>query len=406
MAFLARPKNLVAIFLPILAVVYYCSWKNQVPDLGRRGAAGRPAPETGALASQAKGQDGPRPGTWTQHQHCVGEICVSASQTYGNGLSIATNAKNAAIVAGFPTGAVRHQEARVLTPPPFFETQIEGKGIGLRANASIRKGDIVMVHTPTVLVHLKTHFHLAPGPREGLYVAAVQHLPAPARRRFMRLAGATVYDKVDTNGFRLFVDGQNEDGAHLGCYPESARLNHDCRPNLQYYMTNITQTIVAVRDIAVGEELTVSYIDGVLSRAERQERLHDWGFTCSCAHCRLRGADAAASDARIRAIEKITKDLEERDNPAVTAATGAQLAALYEAEKLDVYLGHVYTQAALNYALFGVEDGALEFATKAAAALEREFGPDAPDIAAMRELAANPKAHWSWELKKKRQEKE
>lgn len=154
-----------------------------------------------------------------------------------------------------------------------------------------------------------------------------------------------------------------------------------------------------MRDIAAGEELAISYIDLVLPRATRQERLHDWGFQCSCALCRLEGVAAEAADARVQAIIDLTDALDARDNPAVTAATGAQLAALYEQDGLYIYLGHAHTRAALNFALFGDAVGAVWHAQRAIKELAIEFGPEAPDIATMESLAADPTRHWAWRLR-------
>ncbi|KAH9617184.1 hypothetical protein KSS87_012399 [Heliosperma pusillum] len=44
-------------------------------------------------------------------------------------------------------------------------------------------------------------------------------------------------------------------------------------------------TIVAVRDIQRGEEVTISYIDEELSYEERQRSLADYGFRCKCSKC-------------------------------------------------------------------------------------------------------------------------
>jgi len=41
-----------------------------------------------------------------------------------------------------------------------------------------------------------------------------------------------------------------------------SRLNHDCRPNCDYYFDHdtLTHTVRATRDIHPGEELTITYI--------------------------------------------------------------------------------------------------------------------------------------------------
>lgn len=163
----------------------------------------------------------------------------------------------------------------------------------------------------------------------------------------------------------------------------------------------MTHTTVAARDILPGEELSISYIDLMISREERRSRLRRWGFECSCSHCSMSDSEAAASDARIHKIEELEAALENFNETIVTAETGAELVELYEKERLDVYLGEVYTRAALNFALFGEEDKARRYALAAVEAVERESGKNAGDAKAMRILAENPRAHWTWGRRRK-----
>jgi hypothetical protein len=166
--------------------------------------------------------------------------------------------------------------------------------------------------------------------------------------------------------------------------------------SINYRINNITHITVAVRDIALGEELTVSYIDCTIPHAERTRRLHDWGFTCSCAACSASAAEIAESDARLERIRALEAALDNFAEERVTAHSGGQLAALYETERLDIYLGPAYTRAAINYALFGDVVNAQAFAKLAIEAVLRESGPLAEDLAPMRALAEDPRKHWSW----------
>lgn len=67
-------------------------------------------------------------------------------------------------------------------------------------------------------------------------------------------------------------------------------FNHDCDPNAQPYKGERDVTgacvIVARKNIAAGEEITMSYLDdNSKSLAERNESLRDYGFACACARC-------------------------------------------------------------------------------------------------------------------------
>jgi SET and MYND domain-containing protein len=46
-------------------------------------------------------------------------------------------------------------------------------------------------------------------------------------------------------------------------------------------------TVVAIRDVAEGEELCISYIDARIESVEkRADLLSNYGFVCECARCR------------------------------------------------------------------------------------------------------------------------
>ncbi|KAJ4358771.1 uncharacterized protein N0V89_003355 [Didymosphaeria variabile] len=71
-------------------------------------------------------------------------------------------------------------------------------------------------------------------------------------------------------------------------YLHGSLFNHSCIPNVHfaYNSTLGMETFHAVRDILEGEELTVSYINGIiLTRSQRQEALERWGFLCACPAC-------------------------------------------------------------------------------------------------------------------------
>ncbi len=166
--------------------------------------------------------------------------------------------------------------------------------------------------------------------------------------------------------------------------------------SIHYRLNNITHTTVAVRDILPGEELSISYIDVTIPRAERLSRLGDWGFNCSCAQCRMGDAEAAASDANLERIKALQADLDNFAENVVTADTGAELVELYLRERLHIYLAPAYTRAAINFALFGEVEKSQEYAALAAEAATREFGPQAGDVQPMKALAEDPRKHWSW----------
>jgi hypothetical protein len=69
-------------------------------------------------------------------------------------------------------------------------------------------------------------------------------------------------------------------------FPLVSALNHSCEPNCQVaYLEDGEALVFALRNIAAGEELTISYIYVHLPLAERRQQLQSYGFVCQCPRC-------------------------------------------------------------------------------------------------------------------------
>ena len=93
------------------------------------------------------------------------------------------------------------------------------------------------------------------------------------------------------------ADGSTEAAVFAG----ACRINHACAPNAHVAWSKALtqQTVHAVRQIAAGDEVTVSYAVPGAARAARQTHLHGkFGFACACPLCVLTGVELEASDAR------------------------------------------------------------------------------------------------------------
>ncbi|KAL8452163.1 hypothetical protein Emed_001470 [Eimeria media] len=75
--------------------------------------------------------------------------------------------------------------------------------------------------------------------------------------------------------------------ARWAVYPKAAMVNHSCEPNVTYRNLNGLLVYFAVRDIAQGDMITMTYIDQLYaSAAFRSQRLLDTKcFTCKCSRC-------------------------------------------------------------------------------------------------------------------------
>jgi len=77
-------------------------------------------------------------------------------------------------------------------------------------------------------------------------------------------------------------------GAGSAVYPTLARVNHACAPNARQEHDDLThnERLVATKEIEIGEEISISYIDNRKKTSERRELLHSaYGFHCICSMC-------------------------------------------------------------------------------------------------------------------------
>jgi hypothetical protein len=108
----------------------------------------------------------------------------------------------------------------------------------------------------------------------------LDRLGAAQRAELQRALGDDGYDALVECSER-FAEG-------AGLYLIGANANHSCAPNaalLKDGDADDTTAVIAVRRIAAGEEVTVSYIEEQAPLRRRQEALRDYGFACRCARC-------------------------------------------------------------------------------------------------------------------------
>jgi hypothetical protein len=96
-------------------------------------------------------------------------------------------------------------------------------------------------------------------------------------------------DDLDSNDGSAVCDELVEGS---GFYVLHSCFNHSCDPNCRVLVPrddseNGKAIVQTVRDIAEGEELTVSYIEETEPYLVRQEHLRDYGFECRCSRCLL-----------------------------------------------------------------------------------------------------------------------
>lgn len=131
---------------------------------------------------------------------------------------------------------------RTTTADPRFEVKGSrpGTGLGLFAQVSIKKGDFILYYTGTKIPTKVADEH------PGKYLFEIDE--------------------------EWTIDGETKDNT-------ARYINHDCYPNVEAEISEDDQIeIAAIRDIAVGEELTIDYGDEYFD-----EFIRPGG--CKCASC-------------------------------------------------------------------------------------------------------------------------
>ncbi|KAL1875236.1 SET domain-containing protein 5 [Diaporthe australafricana] len=358
---------------------------------------------------------------WTRASSCTAngtaEYCIFTSSTFANGRGIAvlTSPDRADFIANLPgftdpellAGENQDEDPEL---SKFKMVHVPGKDMGVVATQPFQRGDHIMTFTAAIIIDYAMFDDLPEPDMHRLQAEAIDYLPSDLRGRFLNLSthdGASGYvERVDkilrTNAFDVDVEDENTNGLYV-VFPEISRFNHDCRPNADYYFDpeTLAQHIHATRPIQIGEEISLTYMDPIRTRAKRLEKLQSvWGFKCGCALCRQRPEMAAASDARIRQIKRVRKQLENYEpGSAATPQMAELMVSLYEQERLSGSIYEAYTFAAIEYNGAGDPSTAVRYARLAIEAGLASAGPRDRDVAEMTRLAEDPWSHWSWMLR-------
>ncbi|KAH8889275.1 SET domain-containing protein [Thozetella sp. PMI_491] len=353
-------------------------------------------------------------------------ICVFTDLSFagGRGISLVTTARRAAYIASLPaftdpdnTKGINQDLVRT-TPAKYDIKEFPGKGFGLVAKGHIRRGELIMANTPSIFTDYRSFEWLTNSQYQALQATAVGYLPEAHQAAFLRLSThddasnmtrPEVVEKIaSTNSFDIDaeVDDEVQDSGFFVVFPEISRMNHDCRPNSEYFFDyeTMAHSIHAVRDILAGEELTLSYINPIMSRRERLRQLkRSWGFKCGCHMCTQEAAQSSASDDRITQIRSLLPEFKSyKAGSRATPSMAELLISLYQQENLWGPMYEAYTYAALEYNGVGEPWTATKYARLAIDHGIPAVGEDHSDVVEMTKLAEDPWNHWSWMLRTKK----
>ncbi|WYZ40108.1 hypothetical protein EsH8_IV_000449 [Colletotrichum jinshuiense] len=356
---------------------------------------------------------------WTHKAPCfkngteAPEFCIYHSATYGGkGISIITDADRAVHITrnlGFTVPEALEGTNRPLQK--FEVAKVPGKDYGLVATIPIRRGEIILRETASLLIDYAAFSHVPTEDMKKMQAHAVDYLPFNHRGQWLNMSShgyqgdhLSMVDKIlVTNSFDVEMDDAKRDDDFYAVFVNTSRMNHDCRPNVDYWFDprTLTQRTVAIRDIIPGEELTLSYIDPMQSREARRDRLHStWGFHCSCHHCMQDRLKTEESDRRIEQIASLREEFNDY-TPAsrATPQMAELLISLYEQEQNWSLLSEAYTLAAIEYNGIGEPWLATKYARLAVEYGLTTLWEGHGDVVEMNKLIDDPWSHWSWMLR-------
>ena len=200
----------------------------------------------------------------------------------------------------------QHAAPAIELPALVQIRESDGKGMGMYATRDIEPGERIIAEPP-----LATSSHLQE--------EWVEEATSPRWREIFELSQNAMHGhKKTAMGVWLTnaIPADDGEGGHsFMIFKHVCRLNHDCRPNAHHGWNASTDkaTVHALRRVSRGEEITINYIhaqwDG--TRKARQRKLHStFGFSCTCDHCSLSGAELKASDERQRRLTSIESQLD------------------------------------------------------------------------------------------------
>lgn len=291
--------------------------------------------------------------------------------------------------------------------PAWRLDSLPGKGKALIATHALKPGTLLLADPPL----LTTACITSGDNTESDLARALRALPKESQRAFLSLhnnfpgQGSPLSNIVRSNGYPLGPTGVG------GVFANVSRLNHSCRPNAKHVWNAKlgVQTVYIVRDVAEGEELTLSYLPGGTS-SERKETLREhFGFECRCEVCSLPDEHLRKSDARILRAQTLTEGIEDEESqikcPSKLLRNGRTLAGLYaEEEILDDRVGNIWWE------MFKIVNGhrdqarASVFAKRYSDSKLVSEGPHSANVLEMAEVVKNPSQDSSFgKLLKKKQ---
>ncbi|OUU49591.1 MAG: hypothetical protein CBC12_07145 [Candidatus Puniceispirillum sp. TMED52] len=163
-------------------------------------------------------------------------------------------------------------------------------GVGMYATEPIPYDGLIVRESPLFIIK---EYQKSKVSKEAISNALMK-LNDEEKEQFRDLFGDNDMMRWRQNHFFIENKLKSYQEKPLGIYPKCARLNHSCSPNAErVYNDDQTVSLVAIRPIAIGEQITITYIDNAAlfaSYETRRDLLRKRGifttrFKCMCDTC-------------------------------------------------------------------------------------------------------------------------
>jgi len=180
---------------------------------------------------------------------------------------------------------------------PVMVTEIPGKGLGLVASKDFKKGQTIFKETAAIALHAPSNVVLLQELKEEISKMSVEQKTkfyklTPKGRFNQAQLGAAFREncllELDILESNSLVFGDN-DKKWLFLFLSQSFLNHSCAPNVKVNKTDDTgleASIVAIKDISKGDEVTDCYTEGFMTSSQMKTMLQEvFMFNCECGVC-------------------------------------------------------------------------------------------------------------------------
>ncbi|KAK2067066.1 hypothetical protein P8C59_000832 [Phyllachora maydis] len=242
------------------------------------------------------------------------DYCLFATSAFrnGHGISLVSSPHVAAELAGHDAFADAPDPRRPRPPKWRLDHVGGGRGRGAVASGPVRRGEVIVADVPALLLDTAFLRAVRPHHRRRLLRRALAALPEATQAEVLGLSHGDGPQPLDgILALNAHGVGMDDGRILLALFPNIARINHSCRPNayLRFHPSRLTAEIISYTAIPAGHEILISYAPLADSRDDRQAHLlQHWGFTCTCALCRLPAAAAERIDSEFR--RRRTRELE------------------------------------------------------------------------------------------------